>query len=188
MLNLNSRRFKIIRKNHLCKIEKDFHRDFILSGWVNQIDLKKYFNKLEDLTYNFEYLRTIDIFNNFIKIVLVFVSLILVLFYINNNRNIAKSGFYIEIVVLIVLFVLKEIHKKYNFSDFIRDMNIGLTTVNNEFFKNKGLELIFDYYKQELIIINEGDKSNEITKIKEKFDEFVIMCKPTSSDNNKKED
>lgn len=148
----NDKIFKLERKLTNFFVDKDFNRDIVITGWLNQIELNTAFIIIEKETGYFWMLKTIDILNNFFNLFLKVGLILFFIFFFNSHPDYSKYTFFIFSILLSCLHLYKKYYEYKNIELFIYDVDLTMRKINRDFFNKKFLECIFDYKSRRLIL------------------------------------
>lgn len=144
--------FNLERKITNFYIDKDYNRDIVITGWLNQMELNSAFISIEKDTSHFWMLRKVDIMNNFFKLFLKLGIILFIIFFFNSHPDYSKNTFSIFGFILSCLFLYKKYYEYMNIELFINDVELTMRKINRDFFNKKFLECIFDYENKRLIL------------------------------------
>ena len=189
-LEVNNRVFPLVRNLGTVGIERDFSKSLIISGWVTQGELKSVFNDFEKSVDNFNYLRNVDLFFNFLKYSTFLSCFIGCLLYLNNKHDIASLIFSFYFPIFFVVLALKKLYEKRNYGMFVYDVDLNIRYYNKKFFYDKNLEFIFDFKREEFHILNyeeeeENDEKESLLRVVEKRKENLNMSKTRREELNR---
>lgn len=172
MFQDKNRSFKLYRAGDKFKVDKDYHKPIVMCGWLNSQELDKYFHEMEEMTNYFDYLRSLDVYNNYKKMIVLYGSLIVFLFYVNKNKKVALIFFLILFSLLMLIIIFRYLHIRNNYKYFLYDIDLALRKVNGDFFEKKDLKLIYDIDKCELVVINIHDNGKYPSDIQLMIDRY----------------
>ena len=166
--------FNIIREGIIMKIERDYCKSYVLSGWTTQQYLDNVFDKLETSCNNFGFLRTNLILNNYIRMLTYLLIIFYGIFFLNLHTNYANNTLYILVPIISILIIFKIYYYYKNVDMFIFDVILAVKLINIQYLFQKDLELHFDFRKSRLILLIKADHKEGYIKNLKDYNQIYV--------------